>query len=138
MASKKSNGAVPEGFKEVDNSLAGFWKPEEKGQSLQGAVSHMIETKGAEGKPNKFYAVRITDPSKTHGVVSEDKAIEVEQGDLVGVGGAILLSFLTGREGQEVFLVYKGMGAKKAGKNAPRLFTTYARDFDAELDGVVG
>lgn len=145
MAAKKrstTNGA-PEGFAEVDNSLIGFWRPDEVGQTLQGIVSHDIETKGAEGKPNRFYAIRITDPDRCQGITTssdEDETSEVtpERGRLVGAGGAMLLAFLAGREGQEVYLIYKGLGPKKGGKNPAKLYATYARGIDSATGEVIG
>lgn len=133
--------AIPDGFVEVDNSLAGFWKPTLPGQSIRGIVGHLIEAKSgrADGKMNRFYALRITDPKVSGPIVSGegDKVIETEAGALVGVGGAIILSFLAEREGQEVYLVFKGMGRAKHGQNAPKLYATYARAIDPETGEVL-
>ena len=131
-AKKRSEEKAPEGFREIDNSLAGFWKPTEVGQTLQGVVGRQMISKGAEGKPNVFYAIRITDPKSGPIVTGEDEEVTIEGGELVGVGGAILGTFLGGREGQEVFLVFKGMGEKKAGKNPARLYATYVKEYDSE------
>lgn len=126
---------APKGFVEVGNSMSGFWKPTIPGQSLQGVVGRMIETEGAEGKTNRFYSVRITDVARTGPIVSgDDDDATIEKGDVVGVGGAVLLSFLEDHEGKEVFLVYKGLGEKKKGKNQAKLYATYAKGGKASAD----
>ncbi len=133
MVTKRSSANVPSGFKKIETKLAGFWKPIKAGQSVQGVVGPMIETKGAEDdKPNRFYTIRITDPKKSGPIVSEEKTVEVEKGDLVGVGGAMLLNFLDGREGMEVFLVYEGLGAKKPGKHPAKMYGTYAKGAESK------
>lgn len=138
---KKRSLNVPAGFSEIDNSLAGFWKPTQAGQSLQGIVGHMIEgknTQNASGKPNMFFAVRITDPYVSGPIMDAgDKPVQIDGGELVGVGGAVLVSFLSERVGQEVFLVYKGLGRAKRGQNAPKLYSTYAKDHDAETGEMI-
>ena len=48
-------------------------------------------------------------------------------GQIVGVGGKMLLAFLRGREGTEVYLVYAGLGKKKPGQSAPKMFETYEK-----------
>jgi len=142
MVTKKTSNGAPEGFVEVDNSLIGFWRPEKVGSTLQGIISHAIETTGAEGKPNLFYAIRITDPARCKEIVSKDEdddAIEVqpERGKLVGAGGAMLVAFMSGREGQEIYFIYKGLGPKKSGKNPAKLYATYARGHDRVTGEVV-
>lgn len=133
-AQRSAKNTAPEGFREVDNAMTGFWKPTSPGQTIQGIVGPMIVTKGADDKPNRFYTLRITNPERATAVQSTDgkAAADVEAGDLVGVGGALLLSFLANREGQEVYLVYKGLGEKKRGKNPAKLYTTYAKEYDPE------
>jgi hypothetical protein len=133
MATKKtrSTDKVPQGFREIDNSLTGFWKPTTAGETLQGVVGQRITTKGAEGKPNTFYAIRLVSPAPG---VQNDKGedVETEAGDLIGVGGALLLAFLAANEGREVYLIYKGLGTKKPGKNAPKMYGTYVKEYDHE------
>jgi hypothetical protein len=137
MAPKKIAAKIPAGFSEVNNALAGFWKPTVDGQWLQGIVGHMIEGKGQEGgKPNRFFAVRITNPESAPIMSADDKPVALEGGELVGVGGAILVSFLAERVGSEVYLVYKGLGRAKRGQNAPKLYATYAKDYDPETGEV--
>ena len=138
MATKKRSTNIPAGFKEVDNSLSGFWKPSLEGQALQGIVGHMIEARNKQnenGKPNRFFAIRLT--ASTQIVDTADKSIDGEEGDLVGVGGAVLVSFLADQIGKEVYLVYKGLGRAKRGQNAPKLYATYARDYDGDTGEVI-
>jgi hypothetical protein len=133
MATKKSRTTdkVPAGFREIDNSLSGFWKPTDVGQTLQGVVGQRITTKGAEGKANTFYAIRLVSPTVA---VQNDKGedVETEAGDLIGVGGALLLAFLAANEGREVYLIYKGLGTKKTGKNPPKMYGTFVKEYDGE------
>jgi hypothetical protein len=116
---------VPKHAKKVENGLQGFWKPEVEGQGLQGVVGEPIETVGADGNPNVFFAIRVT--SETSGPIksSANKLLKTEVGRLVGVGGRTLRNFLTEHKGREVVLVYTGLGEKKKGKNAPKLYDTY-------------
>lgn len=138
MTPKKRSTNIPEGFREVDNSLAGFWKPTTVGQSLQGIVGHMIEGKVTHGKPNRFYAIRITNSEVSAPIFdTNDKAVTPEGGEMVGVGGAVLMSFLAERIGQEVYLVYTGLGKAKKGQNAPKLYATYAREYDTDTGEVI-
>lgn len=137
MATKKAtkrstngNGGVPPGYKKVETHLAGFWKPEIAGQSIEGVVGEAVEVRGKDdAKPNTFYTLRITGhaaPIRT----ADDKKVDPEPGMMVGVGGKMLLIFLRGREGKEVYISYKGLGPKKPGQNAPKMFETFERDSD--------
>lgn len=138
MASPKNN--APKGFKQVDNSLSGFWKPSKAGQHLQGVVRHMIESKNAlnsNGKPNQFYAIRLTSPDSGPIIDNHEKDVTPEEGMLIGVGGAVLLNFLAERVGKEVYLVYKGLGKAKKGQSAPKMYETYEREFDEATGEVV-
>jgi hypothetical protein len=128
MAKFKVNG----GFKKVDNSLNGFWKPSAKGEGLQGVVTTRIEGKGADGNPNVFYALRITNAESGPIVGGDDKPIGVEPGMLVGVGGRTLHSFLGENMGREVALVFQGLGRAKRGRNAPKLYECYASEEGGE------
>jgi hypothetical protein len=131
-AKKKVHGKATQisGFKKVETHLAGFWKPTADGQHLQGIVVQAIEVRGHEDKPNTFYTVQLT--AETGGPIKDgdDKTIKTEIGMIVGVGGKMLLTFLRNREGKEVMLVYRGLGSKKAGQNAPKLYDTYEREGD--------
>ena len=127
-ASSNGNGA-PSGYRKVETHLAGFWKPEISGQSIEGVVGEAVEVKGKDDKINTFYTLKITGhaaPIKT----ADDKKVEPTEGMMVGIGGKMLLIFLRGREGKEVYITYKGLGPKKPGQNAPKLFETFERDID--------
>lgn len=123
----KINGQAPAGFRKVDGTLVGFWKPELPGESLQGMVGSRIEAAGSDGKPNVFFAVTLTAPA-LNVITSEDESINAPVGSTVGVGGKMLISFLEARNGQEIALVYRGLGKAKPRQSAPRLFDTYERD----------
>lgn len=133
MAAKKAkrNGhsTAPAGFTKVETHLAGFWKPEIAGQSVQGIVGEAVDVKGKDDKINTFYTLRLTEhggPIKT----ADDKKVEPEAGMMIGVGGKMLLIFLRGREGREVYITYTGLGPKKPGQNAPKMFDTFEREGD--------
>lgn len=130
MAKRKPAGKAPQipGFKKIETHLAGFWKPSADGQHIRGIVVQAIEVQGREEKANTFYTLQLT--SEEGGPIKDgdDKTIKPETGMIVGVGGKMLLTFLRGREGKEVLLVYRGLGSKKPGQNAPKLYDTYERD----------
>jgi len=133
MAAKKkvarrSNGASPTGFKKVETHLAGFWKPEIPGQAVQGIVGEAVEVQGKDGKLNTFYSLTLTTNDGGPIKGKDDKRVEVGEGQMIGVGGKMLLIFLRGREGKEVYISYTGLGPKKPGQNAPKMFDTYERD----------
>lgn len=138
MAAKKktasrrngSQTASPVGFRKIETHLAGFWKPEISGQSVQGIVGEAVEVVGKDNKVNVFYSLTLT--SNDCGPIKgkDDKKIEVGEGQMIGVGGKMLLIFLRGREGKEVFITYTGLGPKKPGQNAPKMFDTFERDGD--------
>lgn len=136
MASKKQHGKAPQipGFRKVETHLGGFWKPTHDGQHLRGIVGQAVEVKGKEDKMNTFFTLILTstEGGPIFGGEGGDKKIAMEQGMIVGVGGKMLLTFLRGREGKEVLLVYRGLGPKKAGQNAPKLYDTYERDDSEE------
>ena len=123
--------SAPDGFRKVETNLAGFWKPEVAGQYVQGYVGEAVERVGLDGKTNVFYSLTLT-TSDAGPVVPKGskKAIEVSEGQMIGVGGKMLLIFLRGREGKEVYISYTGLGPAKSGQNAPKMFDTYERDSD--------
>jgi hypothetical protein len=141
MAAKK-NGAkgngtyepeAPEGYSEVKTNIQGFWKPETPGDWVEGIVGERIEGKGADGKANVYYSLRLADDSVHGPFMRTDEGgkstkVEAEAGLLVGVSGATLRAFMAGQIGKPVYLIYKGMGKAKPGQSAPRLFATFARD----------
>lgn len=133
LAAEAVNGHsdAPEGFRKIETHLMGFWKPEKEGESVQGIVGEAVERVGLDGKPNTFYSITLTTddagPVKTR---EDNKTIKVTAGQMIGVGGKMLLVFLRGREGKEVYLRYAGLGPAKRGQNAPKLFDTYERESD--------
>ena len=101
-AARRSNGASPTGFKKVETHLAGFWKPEIPGQAVQGIVGEAVEVQGKDGKLNTFYSLTLTTNDGGPIKGKDDKRVEVGEGQMIGVGGKMLLIFLRGREGKEV------------------------------------
>lgn len=130
-AAVNGSGDAPEGFRKIETHLQGFWKPEKPGEIVQGIVGEAVERIGLDGKPNTFYSITLTTddsgPIKTR---EDNKTIKVSAGQMIGVGGKMLLVFLRGREGKEVYLRYSGLGPAKRGQNPPKLFDTYEREVD--------
>jgi hypothetical protein len=127
--SRNTNGTpIIPGFRKVETHLVGFWKPEIAGQSLQGVVGEAIDVQGTDGKMNTFYSLTLVNDDGGPIVSKDGKKIAVHPGQMVGIGGKMLLAFLRGREGKEVYLTYTGLGPKKAGQNAPKMFDTFERD----------
>lgn len=129
-ASRRGVSAQPTGFRKVETHLAGFWKPELVGQSLQGVVGEAVEVKGLDGKLNVFYSLTLTSDQGGPIKGKDDKTVPTVVGQMIGVGGKMLLIFLRGREGKEVYITYTGLGPKKTGQNAPKMFDTFERDSD--------
>lgn len=138
MAAKKKgskrsngNGAAPEGFVKIDSPhMSGFWVPEIPGQTVQGVVGETITSAGKDGKPNQYILLMLTtnDGGPVIGVEEGRKRkIEVGEGMMIGVGGAVLLSLLRGREGKEICAKFTGLGPKKPGKSQARMFDVYER-----------
>lgn len=117
---------APAGFHKIETSIAGFWKPTKEGQTIQGSIMEAIQIKGRDGD-NTFYTLCLTSEEGGPILSSDDKPVKPEEGMIVGVGGKMLLPFLRGREGREVFLVYAGLGKKKSGQSAPKMYETYER-----------
>lgn len=137
MAAKKktrngngSSFAAPAGFRKVETHLAGFWKPDAAGQWVQGIVGEAVEVAGKDGKVNVFYSLTLTTNDANPIKGKDDKRVDVGEGQMIGVGGKMLLSFLRGREGKEVVLAYTGLGPKKPGQNQAKLFDTFEKDLD--------
>src|SRR5262245_5602056 len=126
-ATKFKNG-VPQGFTKVETTMAGFWKPEIVGQSVQGTVGEAIEVAGPDGRTNTFYSFTLTSSEGGPIVGKDNKKVPTVAGQMVGLGGKMLLIFLRGREGKEVYITYAGLGPAKSGQSAPKLFETYSRD----------
>lgn len=130
-ATRRVNGATsPTGFRKVETHLAGFWKPEIAGQSVQGIVGDAVEVQGKDGKINTFYSLTLTSDDCGPIRGKDDKKVDAGAGQMIGVGGKMLLIFLRGREGKEVYISYTGLGPKKPGQNAPKMFDTFERESD--------
>lgn len=132
MASRKQHGKATQiaGFRKVETHLAGFWKASQDGQAIRGVVGEAVQVKGREDdKPNTFYTLQLTSVEVGGSIrTSDDKVVKPEVGMMIGIGGKMLLSFLRGREGREVMLIYRGLGPKKAGQNPAKLYDTYERE----------
>lgn len=124
-SSKRSVSVAPRGFKKVETHLAGFWKPEIPGQSIQGIVGEAVEVRGKDDKINTFYTLKLSDDHGGPIMTMDNKKVQIESGMMVGIGGKMLLIFLRGREGKEVYITYAGLGPKKPGQNAPKMFETF-------------
>jgi hypothetical protein len=117
----------PVGFRKVETHLAGFWKPEIVGQSIQGIVGEAVEVQGKDSRINVFYSLTLTSDQGGPIKGKDDKRIDTVPGQMIGVGGKMLLIFLRGREGKEVYITYTGLGPQKSGQHAPKLFDTFER-----------
>lgn len=132
--SNSNGGEVPEGFEKVEGArIAGFWIPTIVGQSVRGIVGDFVTKNGADGKPNVYCHLMLTVDEIGGDVIGQDpetkrkRKVEVGSGEVIGVGGAVLLSRLKGREHREVFIRYAGLGEKVKGKNQARLYDVFER-----------
>lgn len=130
---RNTNGA-PEGFTKVEGAhIAGFWVPEIPGQSVQGLVGDFITKQGVDGKPNTYCHLTLTVDDVGGQIIGQDpdtkrkRKVEVGSGMVIGVGGAVLLSRLRGREGREVYIAFDGLGPKVKGKHQARLYNVFER-----------
>lgn len=131
----KANGKdyAPNGFKKIESPhISGFWVPEIVGQSIQGVVGDLVTAAGKDGKPNVYCQLLLTSNEGGPVIgVDENKRkrkIEVGEGMIVGVGGAVLLNLLRGRDGKEVMIQFTGLGPKKPGKNQARMYDAFERE----------
>jgi hypothetical protein len=130
---RKSEAAAPNGFRKIESPhISGFWVPEIVGQSIQGVIGDLITSPGKDGKPNVYCQLLLTtnDGGPVIGVDENKRKrkVEVGEGMIVGVGGAVLLNLLRNREGKEVLIQFTGLGPKKPGKNQARLFDAFERE----------
>lgn len=133
---RKSNGSngAPDGFIKVEGAhISGFWVPEIAGQAIRGMVGDFVTKVGVDGKPNTYCILTLTSDDLSGNFIGQDpeskrrRKVEVGAGMVVGVGGAVLLSRLKGREGREVFIRFEGLGPKVTGKNQARMYDVYER-----------
>lgn len=106
---------IPEGMKQMGGGYAPTWSPETVGDSLHGVVSTLPK----ELTLNKGKRSEI-----------ETRVMEVTdmEGDRHAVWESVLLTELFDEvvlqgPGTEIFIEYNGLGKKKAGQNAAKLFT---------------
>jgi hypothetical protein len=125
MAKAATAFQVPKHAKKVDNGIIGFWKPDTEGQGIQGIVGHVVDATNRDGQTNQFYTLRVTTEESGPIVSGTGRVLKTEVGRMVGVGGRTVLNFLSEHIGQEVILIYRGLGDAKKGRNAPKLYDTY-------------
>lgn len=124
---------APTGFTKIESPhMAGFWVPEIVGQQVRGIVGETINGVGRDGNPNTYILLLLTDNESGPVIGVDEKKrkhrVDVGEGQMIGVGGAVLLSLLRGREGKEILARYIGLGPKKPGKSPPRMFDVFERD----------
>lgn len=96
---------------EWKESTGNTWKPEEKGDAIEGLL---VDVEKGVGENNSTrYTIQETKTGENFGVW----------------GSAILDSRMKGiAVGMEVKITYQGLGDKKPGKNPPKLFTVLYRE----------
>lgn len=116
-ASLPQAAGIPEGMKQMGGGYAPTWKPEEIGDSLHGVVSALPkELSLKQGrKTNVTRVMEITDmEDKRHALW--ESAVLASLFDEIAAAGEDGM-------GVEVYIQYDGLGKKKAGQNATKLFT---------------
>lgn len=132
-ATNAGNGApAPAGYRKVETGIAGFWRPRELGDEIEGIVGERCEGKGADGRAVVYFRMRLADDQCERIETDEGKRVKASAGLVVGIGGAVLRTFLGERQGHAVLIRYAGMGEARKGKNAPKLFDCYEQDTPAE------
>ena len=133
MASKKTkrtqngNDNAPAGFRKVESNFTGFWKPEGEGESIRGVVGKAIEVPTSDGRTSTFYPMAVTEGDVSSVFNIDGDQVKAGRGALVGFGGKMLLNFLGAHMGQEVYLIYRGLGNAKRGQSAPKMYDMYER-----------
>jgi len=109
---------IPEGMKQMGGGYAPTWSPTEEGDSIHGFVSAapkmLILNKGKKNE-NETRVMEVTDMEGDRHAVW-DSAVLTSLFDLIEEYGADGI-------GTEIFIEYNGLGKKKAGQNAAKLFT---------------
>jgi hypothetical protein len=134
--SRKGSANTPKGFRKIEKPhMAGFWIPEKEGQSVRGVIQDLVRMTSADGSPNVWYNCLLTDNDVTgevRGYLDANRTkkgpVEVGEGEVIGLSGAVLVSLLRGQEGKEVICVFTGLGEKKANKNQARLYDVLVKD----------
>ena len=113
-ASMPAASSVPEGFKKLGGGYAETWQPE-IGDSLTGIVTSPIKIvplkQGRKTTDRRCMEVTV-DGTETRYTIWESATL-VNLFDDLGDNA----------EGSRVYLRFDGLGKKKAGQNAPKLFT---------------
>lgn len=96
-----------DGWKEAAPSDT--WKPEGKGDEIVGLLVDVQENVGSNS--SMLYTIQVGEERKN-------------------VWGSVVLdSRMRGvKVGEEVKIIYQGLGEKKGGNNAPKLFTVFHRE----------
>ena len=109
---------IPEGFQRTGSSFAPTWNPEDVGTSLRGVVTaavHDVEMKPKRGQKQGDIrrCMEVTENNTATRYTVWESAMLGELFDKCAEAG----------EGAEVFIRYDGLGKKKPGQNAPKLYT---------------
>ncbi len=108
-------GDIPEGFEQIGAGYAPTWKPEEHGKLLHGKVTggvRDVELTIGRKKQNRR-CMEVTRKKSGERFTLWESAALGELFDQIADTG----------EGPEVYVRFDGYGKKKAGQNAPKLFT---------------
>lgn len=119
-------GGIPEGMKQMGGGYANTWKPENEGDTIHGPVTAAVKTvefdqrRKVKGKwVNEKVERRVCEVTNTEDdqryAVWESAALAALFDELAEAGDDAI--------GTVVFLRFDGLGKKKAGQNAPKLFT---------------
>ena len=117
-ASLPQSSSIPAGMKQMGGGYAPTWTPEEIGDSIHGVVSDLPKeltiNKGKKNE-NETRVMEVTDMEGERFAVWQSAVLtplfdEIEELGDDGIG-------------TEIFIEYNGLGKKKPGQNAPRLYT---------------
>ncbi len=98
---------------EYKESTGNFWKPTQKGESVEGLYINK-ETDVGSNKANIYYFEKLKDH------------------EVVQLWGTTILDqrMIPVKIGQQVLITYKGLGEKGKGKNAPHIWKVEYKDVD--------
>ncbi len=117
---------VPKGMKQMGGGYAPTWRPENEGDTITGPVSDPVKTvefeqrRKVKGKwetekvERRVCEVTNSDDGQRYAVWESAALVELFDA-LVELGDDAV--------GTEVYICFTGLGKKKAGQNAPKLFT---------------
>ena len=106
---------IPEGFEQVGGGYAPTWKPEEHGKLLHGPVTGGVrEVEMTIRKKTEIRrCMEVTQKKTGERLTLWESAALAELFETIAETG----------EGPEVYMRFNGLGKKKPGQNAPKLFT---------------